>query len=80
VDLSLDSKRALLTRARAVAISAVAVVTRVEGVIIIPVGRSMGIRVIGSIVVSIGEADVRIAISASRVINSLISGSVGIAE
>jgi hypothetical protein len=80
VDLSLDSKRALLTGARAVAIAAVAVVTRVEGVIIIPVGRSMGVRVIGSIVVSIRAADVWIAISASRVINSLISGSVGIAE
>jgi len=58
----------------------VAVVSWVKGLVVIPVGGSAGIGVIGSIVVSIEEADVRIARSASCVINSQISAAVGIAE
>jgi hypothetical protein len=66
--------RARLTRPKAVATAAIAIVSRVKGVVVI------GIGVIGSIVVSIVEADVRIARSASCVINSEISAAVGIAE
>src|SRR5262249_1592471 len=73
-------KGALLAGARAVATAAVARVFRVEWVVVIRVGGSVGISVIGSIVVSIVEAHVRIAKSASCVINSQISAAIRITK
>src|SRR5262245_5150675 len=68
------------TAARAVASAAVAEVTRVQGFVVIPVGRNVGIRIVGSIIVSVVEADVWIAKSAFRVINPQISATIGVAK
>src|SRR5215831_11861626 len=68
------------TAARAVASAAVAVVTRVQGIVVIPVGGNVGICIIGSIIVSVVGADVWIAKSAFRVINPQISATIGVAK
>src|SRR5215472_12252416 len=66
--------------ARAVASAAVAVVTRVQGFVVIPVGGNVGIRIIGSIIVSVVGPDVWIAKSAFRVINPQISATIGVVK
>src|SRR5262249_25149117 len=68
------------TAARAVASAAVAVVTRVRGIVVIPVGGNVGIRISGSIIVSVVGPDIWIAKSAFRVINPQISAPVGVAK